>query len=333
MSIALVGDIGGTNARFGLWRKSRLESIRVFETASFENIEHAVDHYLHSLTKARLEITQMALACAGPIHGEHFRFTNNHWHLSRSSFCRRFALNRLVLLNDFAATALGVTRLRKQDSLSLRPGKADPTAPIVVIGAGTGLGVATLVPATNGTYTVLAGEGGHVDLPLGDDQEIALWREMKAKHGRVEAEDVLSGRGLLQLYQAVCAFEGIEPRFESQEAVTAAALAGDPSAAKTLDQFCIWLGRVAGNNVLTLGARGGVYIAGGIVPRFASFLASSGFTFAFSDERRMAGYFDQVPVWLVTAEYVGLEGAGIAIDNNFGNQEFRCQFDEPNQQP
>ncbi|SDT90094.1 glucokinase [Halopseudomonas salegens] len=318
MSIALVGDIGGTNARFGLWRKSRLESIRVFETASFENIEHAVEHYLHSLAHDRAEISQMALACAGPIQGEHFRFTNNHWHLSRSSLCRRFSLSRLVLLNDFAATALGVTHLGNVDYLPLRQGRADSTAPIVVIGAGTGLGVATLVPASDGTHTVLAGEGGHIDLPLGDDQEIALWREMKVKQGRVQAEDVLSGRGLLQLYQAVCAIERIEPRFTSPEAVSAAALAGDPGATKTLERFCIWLGRVAGNNVLTLGARGGVYIAGGIVPRFASFVASSGFTYGFSDGHRMADYLDQVPVWLVTAEFVGLEGAGIAIDSNCG---------------
>lgn len=125
---------------------------------------------------------------------------------------------------------------------------------------------------------------------------------------------MLSGGGLLLLYRAVCALAGLTPRLASPAEVTAAALAGDHVAVATLEQFCVWLGRVAGNNVLTLGARGGVYIVGGVVPRFADFFAASGFARGFTSKGCMSGYLADVPVWLVTADYPGLEGAGVALE-------------------
>ena len=163
----------------------------------------------------------------------------------------------------------------------------------------------------------LPGEGGHVDLPIGSPREAELWQQLYRQLGHVRAEDVLSGSGLLLLYRAMCALDGHEARLSSPAEVTAAALAGDALAMAVLEQFCVWLGRAAGNNVLSLGARGGVYIVGGVVPRFAEFFLASGFAKSFSDKGCMSDYFKGIPVWLVTAPYSGLTGAGVALEQAF----------------
>lgn len=316
MKPALVGDIGGTNARFALWRDERLESVQVLATADFAGPQQAIEHYLAEQGLAPGGIAAVCLAVAGPVHGEHFRFTNNHWRFARSELAGALGLQPadLLLVNDFTAMALGMTRLRPHERLQVCPGVAEAGSPVVVIGPGTGLGVGTLLPLGGGRWRALPGEGGHVDLPVGNPREAALWQALYAQLGHVRAEDALSGNGLLQLYRAACAVDGREAVLASPAEITAAALAGDAQAVAVLEQFCVWLGRVAGNNVLTLGARGGVYIVGGVVPRFAEFFKASGFARAFADKGCMSGYFDGIPVWLVTAEYPGLEGAGVALE-------------------
>lgn len=315
MKLALVGDIGGTNARFALWREQRLEAVQVLATADFASPERAIEHYLAGHGLAAGELVAVCLAVAGPVHGEHFRFTNNHWQIERSAFCRSLGLppDGLQLVNDFTAMALGMTRLRPHERLQVCPGVAEAGSPALVIGPGTGLGVGALLPLAGGRWQALPGEGGHVDLPIGSPREAALWLALYERLGHVRAEDALSGNGLLQLYRAACAVDGREALLASPAEITAAALSGDAQAVAVLEQFCVWLGRVAGNNVLTLGARGGVYIVGGVVPRFAEFFKASGFARAFADKGCMSGYFDGIPVWLVTAEYPGLEGAGVAL--------------------
>jgi glucokinase len=313
VKLALVGDIGGTNARFALWRDDQLESVRVLATADFPGPEAAILAYLGELGLPLGAVASVCLACAGPVSGDLFRFTNNHWRISRTAFCRELQVHELLLVNDFSAMALGMTRLRADERLQVCPGTPDSERPCVVIGPGTGLGVGTLLALADGNWLALPGEGGHVDLPIGSPREAQLWQQLYKQLGHVRAEDVLSGSGLLLLYQAMCALDGHALRLNSPAEVTAAALAGDAVAMAVLEQFCCWLGRAAGNNVLSLGARDGVYIVGGVVPRFAEFFLASGFAKSFSDKGCMSDYFAGIPVWLVTAEYPGLMGAGVAL--------------------
>jgi glucokinase len=318
VKLALVGDIGGTNARFALWRDQQLESVRVLATADYPGPEQAIRAYLNELGLPLGAVDSVCLACAGPVNGDLFRFTNNHWRISREAFCRELQVRELLLVNDFSAMALGMTRLRDDERRLVCPGVAEADRPCVVIGPGTGLGVGTLLQLADGSWLALPGEGGHVDLPIGSPREAQLWQQLYAQLGHVRAEDVLSGSGLLLLYRAICALDGHEVRLNAPAEVTAAALAGDEVALAVLEQFCCWLGRAAGNNVLSLGARGGVYIVGGVVPRFAELFLASGFARCLRDKGRMSDYFDGIPVWLVTAEYPGLMGAGVALQQALG---------------
>lgn len=310
---ALVGDIGGTNARFALWRDQQVEAVRVLPTVDYPRPEDAIRAYLQDVGQSVEALQAVCLACAGPVSGDEFVFTNNHWRLSRKAFCQDLGLSDLLLINDFTAMALGMTRLRDGELIEVCPGQSEVGRARLVIGPGTGLGVATLLPLDGGAWHALPGEGGHVCLPIGTAREAALWARLHDKLGHVNAEAILSGGGLLELYRTSCAVDGESPRFTTPAEVTAAALAGDGYAAAVLEQFCVWLGRIAGDNVLTTGARGGVYIAGGIVPRFVEFFLRSGFRQSFRDKGCMSRYFDGLPVWVVTADYPGLEGAGVAL--------------------
>ncbi|RWU25338.1 glucokinase [Pseudomonas alkylphenolica] len=313
MKRALVGDIGGTNARFALWENDRMHAVQVFSTADYTSPEQAIGAYLAGQGLAKGDLGAVCLAVAGPVSGDEFRFTNNHWRLSRRAFCETLQVEQLLLINDFTAMALGMTRLQDGEYRTVCEGRAEPGRPAVVIGPGTGLGVGTLLGLADGRWIALPGEGGHVDLPVGNAREAQIRQHIENEIGHVSAETVLSGGGLLRLYQAICALEGQPPVLQTPAAITDAALAGEPLALMVIEQFCRFLGRVAGNNVLTLGGRGGVYIVGGIIPRFAELFLRSGFADSFAQKGCMSGYFNDVPVWLVTAEFSGLLGAGVAL--------------------
>lgn len=313
MKALLVGDIGGTNARFALWRDNDLHAVQVLATVDYSSPEQAIEAYLGEQGIARGGVSDVCLSVAGPVDGDEFRFTNNHWRLSRKAFCEVLQVERLQLINDFSAMALGMTRLKPGEFVEVCPGEADPSRPALVIGAGTGLGVGTLLNLGERHWMALPGEGGHVDLPVGNTREAAIHQQIHSQIGHVSAETVLSGGGLVRLYQAICALDGDVPRHKTPAQITDAALGGEPRAMAVIEQFSRFLGRVAGNNVLTLGARGGVYIVGGVVPRFVELFLRSGFATSFADKGCMSGYFPGVPVWLVTAEFSGLLGAGVAL--------------------
>ena len=318
MKLALVGDIGGTNARFALWENEQLRSVGVLATADYACPEDAIKVYLKGLGLSLGAVGAVCLSVAGPVDGDAFRFTNNHWRLSRAAFCQALLIDHLLLINDFSAMALGMTRLQPEDVRQVCPGIADPMRPAVVIGPGTGLGVGTLLNLGDAQWMALPGEGGHVDLPMSNPREVQLWQHIYNEIGHVSAESILSGSGLPRVYRAICAVDGHTPVIDSDRAITAAALAGEPVALQVLEQFSCWLGRVAGNNVLTVGGRGGVYIVGGVIPRFADIFLNSGFARSFADKGCMSDYLKGIPVWLVTAPYPGLIGAGVALQQAFG---------------
>lgn len=312
MKLALVGDIGGTNARFALWEDQQFHSVRVFPTADYTSPEHAIGVYLQDLGLNKGDLGSVCLAVAGPVSGDEFRFTNSHWRLSRTAFCQALQIEQLLLINDFTAMALGMTRLKPDEYQRVCAGEADPYRPAVVIGPGTGLGVGTLLNLGS-SWMALPGEGGHVDLPVGNAREAQLRAHIEADIGHVSAETILSGGGLLRLYQAICAVDGHVPEHDSPARISEAALAGEAVALATVEQFCRFLGRVAGNNVLTVGGRGGVYIVGGVIPRFLPLFLASGFAQSFGDKGCMSDYLRDIPVWVVTAEFSGLLGAGVAL--------------------
>lgn len=313
MKTLLVGDIGGTNARFALWRDNDLHAVQVFATADYDSAEQAIVAYLESHDLPLGEVSDVCLSVAGPVHGDDFSFTNNHWRLNRQAFCEALKVERLQMINDFSAMALGMTRLKEGEWREVRAGDADPERPALVIGPGTGLGVGALLNLGTGQWAALPGEGGHVDLPVGNAREAAIHQQLHRMVGHVSAEIVLSGGGLVRLYQAMCAVDGNTPTHTTPAQITDAALGNEPQARAVIEQFSRFLGRVAGNNVLTLGARGGVYIVGGVVPRFVELFLGSGFTDSFTDKGCMSDFFEGIPVWLVTAEFSGLLGAGVAL--------------------
>lgn len=157
---ALVGDIGGTNARFALWRDQQIESVRVLPTIDYPRPEDAIRAYLRDVGQSVEALQAVCLACAGPVSGDEFVFTNNHWRLSRKAFCQDLGLSDLLLINDFTAMALGMTRLRDGELISVCEGQSEPGRARLVIGPGTGLGVATLLPMPDGSWHALPGEGG-----------------------------------------------------------------------------------------------------------------------------------------------------------------------------
>lgn len=277
----LIGDIGGTNARFALVDDAGAAIVRLptVQTADYDTIDDAIDAAVIRGANARPKSAIIALA--GPIVGERVPLTNCDWVVEPRVSVGRFGLSEMILLNDFEAQSLALPGFGPGDTDPIGGGSVRPDAARVVVGPGTGLGAGGLVHA-RGMWIPVPGEGGHVDLGPATERDMAIWPNIRRTLGRVSAETILCGPGMLRLYQAVCATDGIRPRQETQEAVTAAGLGGsDPAAAETLHLFAACLGRVAGDLALIFMAYGGVYLAGGISAQIASVLKSGAFRDAF----------------------------------------------------
>lgn len=272
--LILVADIGGTHARFALahWRDGELsvDAPSVWLTALHASLDAALETFLAEKGKPRLDA--VAVCAAGPVKGEGaaalIDMTNCPWEVSVAALSRATGVARPILMNDFAALALAVPHLRESELHKLGGSAPDPKAPIAILGPGTGLGVAALVPDRNGTYIAVPGEGGHVDLAPTDARELAILYQLMQEHGHVSLERVLSGPGLVSLYMAIGALDGTaeKSRPTAVDIATRARLGTSQTAKEAVSLFCGWLGSAAGNLALTLGAKGGVYIGGGIIP-------------------------------------------------------------------
>ena len=313
---SLIGDIGGTNARFALVRSGEVvpEAVEVLPCRYYDNIDAAISDYLQRVGVAQVQGACLAVA-ATPGLGTQVRMTNNHWRFDSEELRHQFGWALFKVINDFTAMALGVPLVAAEKLVHVCGGPGNNSRPRLVIGPGTGLGVSALVPSCNGRVPLIT-EGGHVDFAPVDDTEMAILNILKARFGRVSAERILSGEGLLNLYQAHARIQGVAAPMDAPETITKAALDDSDALARlALNHFCEILGRVAGNAVLTLGSTGGVYLCGGILPHFIDFFLQSPFQKAFGDKGRMRPMLEATPVYIVTEGYAGLLGAAEALVN------------------
>jgi glucokinase len=311
----LLGDIGGTNARWA-WQESPDASLEDISVQPCEASASLLDSARTYLQAHRRGIPCWAgIGVATAVGGDEIRMTNNAWRFSIAEFQRSLGLERCLVINDFTALAMSLPGLLQSDLRPVGGGSAVKRATIALLGPGTGLGVSGLVPNVRGQQTALSGEGGHVTLAASDDSEFAILKILRKQFGHVSAERVLSGAGLVNLYNAICAINGQTPRPLLPSDVTDEALAGtDAQCATAVDYFTSFLGNVAGNLALTLGALGGVYIGGGIVPRLGAFFNESLFRQRFEEKGRYEGYLQSIPTWLITASTPALTGAARALD-------------------
>ncbi len=311
----LLGDIGGTNARFA-WQVSREAPLTVhasYACSAHPTLIDAIRRFLadHNLGRP----SACAIGIANPVTGDEVRMTNHAWSFRISELQRELGAERLEVLNDFTALALSLPGLRSEQLIAIGNGQSAVGAPRAVIGPGTGLGVSGLIAASNGREVAIAGEGGHVTMSAADDDEAAILSRLRRHFGHVSAERVLSGPGLENLYRAVAEETGAGPEPTRRAAEIVEWAEDDPLCDRTVQMFCAFLGSAAGNLALTLGARGGVYLGGGIVPRLAHRLSRSSFRERFEGKGRFRDYLSQVPTWIIRSDFSpALLGASRALD-------------------
>ena len=308
--LALVGDIGGTNSRFGLVEPgtTRVTQVAVQKNDNFASLEDSIAAYVK--TKGVSGLAGAAIAVAGPVEGEVVHLTNRNWSFTRESLRKAADARQFRLLNDFEALALALPHLDGEDVVQIGGELPQKPAVKIVLGPGTGLGMATLAPLPQGGWMALPGEVGHITLPVVTQAEFD-WRERMSKPGVLfESEDAITGGGLLRMYRAATA----NPTLETPEAVLQAALAGtDQAAVKTLEQFIVWLARVAGDAAMTMQAKGGVYLAGGIAPSIVGKLKSGPFRSIFEEKGRLAFVMRPIPVYVIVDKFPAFKGCAAAI--------------------
>jgi glucokinase len=312
--VGLVGDVGGTNARFALVdAEGRVRNLHVFEARKYTSLTDVIAEYLER-TVGRKRPARAVVAVAGPVMDGEIEFTNLDWQVSEGDLLATFEFEAVKLINDFAGQALACPLLQPDDLRVLGPKlRGGSDCPMVVLGAGTGFGVAGLARGDRGDLA-LATEGGHAAFAPSDEVEYAVWKRLKAEHGRVSIERLLSGQGLYDLYMTLAEMKGAQAFLTDQRAVMEAGNAGDELAAETLERFCGILGSVAGDLALTFGARGGVFVSGGIAPRMAERLASGSFRQRFEDKGRLRPYVEEIPTSLVLHPYPAILGAARQLE-------------------
>lgn len=314
----LLADIGGTNVRFATLRGGRIEAVEAWLTALYPDIGEAVKAYA-AATGAALPFAGAAICAAGPLMGERIDLTNCAWKISVPEIKVATGASRVALVNDFAAVAHAVPTLGASDAEQIGGGAPVADAPKVALGPGTGLGVASVIADGRGGWIAVPGEGGHVDLAPTNDREIAVVYQLMRERGHVCAEDAVSGPGLEAIYLAIAALDGLKLKAKpiAFDIAKAARAKSDPAAMEAVQLFTGWLGSIAGNLALTLGATGGVYIAGGIVAQWGDVFDARYFRHRFEAKGRMKRFLEPIPCYLVTAKDLAFRGlAALARDQS-----------------
>jgi glucokinase len=321
----LVGDIGATKTllevgamRDGRWRPSFGRRYAGADYPDFKTVLEAFLQDWEARGRAGEKLIHACFGVAGPTFDNRTRMTNLAWVVDGNAIRTEFGIAHVRVVNDFAAAASGIEMLQETDLAVLQPGEPVPAAPRVVLGAGSGLGVA-YVHWAGASYQVIAGEAGHAGFAPSTLEQLELWRDLYSSQGRVAAERVVSGPGLVRIHEFLARHEARSsvpadlPHVDVTPAaiVHAALQLGDPLCLRALDLFIACYGAVAGDHALAVMARGGVYVAGGIAPKILPHLLAGGFLAAFNARGSHADAVRKIPVAVVTNERLGLLGAAV----------------------
>ncbi|MEM9838579.1 MAG: glucokinase [Pseudomonadota bacterium] len=314
----LVGDIGGTNARFAVSQPDgTLRDVKVLKVEDFSQFDKALAHYIEALSERP---SVLCIASAGAKRGDEVHLTNAPWSLGESALGRQFGFAAVRIINDFEAQARFAGSMEPSDGFPLKSGKPVPGAPVLTVGPGTGFGQALFVPGhgPSSSHQVVATEGGHRLLPVRTDRELALFKRLEAKLGCPPIlEEALSGRGIVNLYHSLMQDRGEEPYPIEPPAITEAALAGPGAERDTLLWFLELLACAAADACFATGARGGVVVSGGIVPRITDLIEEADFAGHFARDGILSEYLADVPVTLITEPYAALYGTADHLRDSF----------------
>jgi len=324
----VAGDIGGTKTllavvevvghQFTILQEQR------FDSAEFNDFSSILTAFLKQYHLKSQDFHALCLALAGPVHaipgGWFSQITNLPWTLNSTHIAAQTGFSQVIFINDFAGVGYGILTLSEQDRVCLQSGTFQPNAPLAVIGAGTGLGHAILVPLDHGDYRIVSSEAGHIGFAPENEEQLSLWRYLAQRYPRVTPEHLVSGAGLVRIFEY---YQSCDPksvtsalRHDLSQGTDLPAIISrfglseqDPCATRTVRQFCALYGSMAANLALTCLAHGGVYIAGGIAPKILPALQHGEFLDSFLNKAPMSHLLHTMPVWVVNNEKVGLLGA------------------------
>lgn len=306
----MIGDIGGTNARFSIIHDAQAEQVHLpnIRTADFETIDEAIRQTV--LPNVKQAPRSAILALAGPINGDEVPLTNCDWVVRPKTMIAGLGFEDVLLLNDFEAQALAIADLTDEHLERLGPVSGHRVDSRLVLGPGTGLGVGGLIHIED-RWIPVPGEGGHVDLGPRTERDLQIFPHLETIKGRISAEQVICGRGIVNLYRAICKADGKQALYADPADVTSHALTGsDPQAVETLSLFVTYLGRIAGDMAMIFMARGGVYLSGGISQKILPALQGPEFRAAFEDKAPHNALMASIPTYVVTYPLAALSGLG-----------------------
>jgi glucokinase len=311
----LLADIGATHARFALQTAPGVfRSVRVLQCDDFEGIVPLLRFYLAE--HADITLNHAALAVANPINGDQVRMTNRDWEFSTDAVRRELGLHTLLIVNDFTALAMALPGLKQGDLMQVGGGVAAANAVIGVLGPGTGLGVSGVIPTVDG-FVTLGSEGGHMNFAPADEREFAILQYAWKEWPHVSNERLISGPGMEIIYRALAERNGVQPAPRSSPEIISGALEQDDALClEVLECFCGMLGVAAANLAVTLGAFGGVFIGGGIVPRMGEWFAQSPFRARFEAKGRFSNYLADIPTYVITTPNPAFYGVATILSEH-----------------
>ena len=315
--MCLIADIGGTNARFAIVENGDFKPVyeRTLKCAEYASLVDAIYAYLEAISYAMPETASLAIAT--PVSSDQITMTNHVWDFSVEETRKALGLKSLKVLNDYTALALSLPYLAQGEYYKIGAGTSVPQQVKAVLGPGTGLGMSGTIFIED-HWLPLQSEGGHVSYGPLNAQEQSIIEVIRQHHTHVSAESLVSGPGLVLLYESIAKRDGVKFEKLSPSQIANTALNSNQGpAAEAVIVFCGILGTLAGNLALTLGARGGVYIGGGIIPKFGSYFGRSPFRDRFANHGRFTAYLSEIPTFVISAEYPALIGAAIAVKNEY----------------